>query len=323
LANPGRRRSGRAGAPGLAVLAGLAAAALLVVAGCGSTAKAGTTSSPPSSGTGKVLQVVAAENDWGSIAAQVGGTHVHVTSIIVDPNADPHVYEPTPADGRTVATADLVWYNGIGYDNWMPKLLSADPGSRTVLDVGTVVGVADGGNPHRWYNPADVQKVIATYVSDLSRLDPADAGYFESQAATFNRVALKAYDDEIALIEAKYAGTPVGASESIFSMLAPALGVNLVTPYSFLRAISEGTDVSAADKATIDNQIRHHLIKAYIYNSQNTTPDVQAQLAECKAENIPTATITETLVPPTASYQDWQTRQLDGIAAALASATGR
>jgi zinc/manganese transport system substrate-binding protein len=115
-------------------------------------------------------------------------------------------------------------------------------------------------------------------------------------------------------------GTPVGASESIFSMLAPSLGLNLITPSSFLKAISEGTDVSAADKATIDNQIKHHLIKAYIYNSQNTTPDVQAQLAECKAENIPTATITETLVLPTTSYQDWQTRQLDGIAAALAVA---
>ena len=102
---------------------------------------------------------------------------------------------------------------------------------------------------------------------------------------------LKAYDSEIALIKSKYAGTAVGvSSESIFSMLAPSLGLNLITPYSFLKAISEGTDVSAADKATIDNQIRNHLIKVYVYNSQNTTPDVQAQLAECKADRIPTAT---------------------------------
>jgi zinc/manganese transport system substrate-binding protein len=270
-----------------------------------------------------VLQVVVAEDTWGSIAAQVGGKYVHVTSIITNPNADPHVYEPTPADGRTVATANLVWYNAIGYDNWMPKLLSADPGSRTVLSVGQVVGVANGGNPHRWYNPVDTQKVIATYVSDLSELEPGEAGYFKSQAATYDDVDLKAYDDEIALIEAKYSGTPVGASESIFSMLAPALGLKLVTPYSFLKAISEGTDVSAADKATTDHQIKSHVVKAYIYNSQNTTPDIQAQLAECKAEGIPTATITETLVPATATYQAWQTRQLDGIAAALAKATGK
>jgi zinc/manganese transport system substrate-binding protein len=300
-----------------ALVAALAVVAL-VLANCASSKAAN-----PSVGSGKVVEVVVAENDWGSIAAQVGGQFVHVTSIITDPNADPHVYEPTPADGRLVATANLVWYNAIGYDDWMPKLLAADPGSRTVLSVGQVVGVADGGNPHRWYNPADVQKVIAAYVADLSKLEPSEASYFASQASTYNSVALKAYDDEIALIKSKYSGTPVGASESIFAMLSPALGLNLITPGSFLKAISEGTDVSAADKATIDNQIKNHLIKVYVYNSQNTTPDVQAQLAECQAEGIPTATITETLVPPTATYQEWQTSQLVGIAAALAKATGK
>jgi zinc/manganese transport system substrate-binding protein len=309
---PGRlRRAGAAAAAGAVAAAGLAACSSAQSATTAGTSRAG------------VLQVVVAENDWGSIATQVGGKYVHVTSIIVNPNADPHVYEPTPADGRTVATASLVWYNGIGYDDWMPKLLSADPGSAAVLSVGKVVGVADGGNPHRWYNPADTQKVIAAYVADLSRLVPAHAAYFRAQAARFDTAGLQAYHDEIALIKSRYAGTPVGASESILSMLAPALDLNLITPSSFLKAISEGTDVTAADKATIDHQIRAHLIKVYVYNSQNTTPDVQAQLAECKAEGIPTATITETLVPPTATYQAWQTRQLDGIAAALARATGR
>ncbi|HEY5356898.1 MAG TPA: zinc ABC transporter substrate-binding protein [Streptosporangiaceae bacterium] len=312
---PGTGRPGSIGRLGALAAAGAVTAAVL--AACGGSPSAAATSG------GGVVQVVVAENDWGSIAAQVGGKYVHVTSIIVNPNADPHVYEPTPADGRTVATASLVWYNGIGYDDWMPKLLSADPGSRAVLSVGQVAGVASGGNPHRWYNPADTQKVIAAYVADLSRLAPKHAAYFRAQAARFNTAGLKTYHDEITLIRSKYAGTPVGASESIFSMLAPALGLKLITPYSFLKAISEGTDVSAADKAAIDHQIKGHLIKAYIYNSQNTTPDVQAQLAECKAAGIPTATITETLVPPAATYQAWQTRQLDGIAAALARAAGR
>ncbi len=311
--------SGRTGAGRAWRLGALAAAVAVTTAGlaaCGGLSSAATSA-------GGVVQVVVAENDWGSIAAQVGGKYVHVTSIIVNPNADPHVYEPTPADGRVVAEAGLVWYNGIGYDNWMPQLLSADPGNRAVLDVGQVVGVADGGNPHRWYNPADTRKVIAAYVAGLSKLAPEHAAYFRAQGARFNTVGLAAYHAEIALIRSKYAGTPVGASESIFSMLAPALRLNLITPYSFLKAISEGTDVSAADKATIDHQIKDHLIKAYIYNSQNTTPDVQAQLAECQADGIPTATITETLVPPGGTYQAWQTRQLDGIAAALARGTGR
>lgn len=320
------------------VAACLAVVALAVVAlaGCGtaavSTAPGAGVSSAGVSGAGvsgagvsggKVLEVVVAENEWGSIAAQVGGKAVHVTSIITNPSADPHVYEPTPADGRAVAGADLVWYNGIGYDGWMPKLLAADPGPRTVLDVGRVVGVGAGGNPHRWYNPDDTGKVIAAYAADLSRLAPSQAGYIRAQAAAYTSTGLKAYNDEIALIRSRYTGSPVGASESIFSMLAPSLGLHLLTPPTFLQAISEGTDVTAADKSTIDRQIAGHLIEAYIYNSQNTTPDVQAQLAACRAQGIPTATITETLVPPTAAYQDWQTRQLVGIADALAKATGR
>lgn len=296
-----------------AAVAGVAA----VASGCGinPTAAAG-------GGQGGVIEVVAAENFWGSLAAQVGGTHVHVTSLITDPNADPHSYEPTAADGRSVAMAAMVIVNGVGYDGWAPKLLSADPGRRTVLDVGHLLGLADGANPHRWYNPGDVQRVIAAMVADFSKIDPADAGAFSAQAARLDQVDLAPYNNLIAQIKGRFSGTPVGASESIFSMLVPALGLDLITPTSFLKAISEGGDVSAADKATIDGQISHHRIKLYVYNSQNATPDVSAQLAECRAAGIPTTTITETLTPAGATYQAWQSRQLQGILDALDKAGG-
>ena len=298
---------------------------VLLAAGCAflaacSTAASGAAGSA-GSGRGPVIQVVAAENFWGSIASQIGGRHVHVTSIITNPDTDPHSYEPTAADARTIAGAQFVIENGIGYDPWAARLLESDKTSATVLNVGTLLGVPDGGNPHRWYNPADVHAVVRQITADLSKLDPAARSYFASRQTRFDTVALARYHALIAAIKARYSGTPVGASESIFAMLAPALGLKLITPYSFLKAISEGTDVTAADKLTIDNQISHHLIKVYVYNSQNVTPDVQAQLAEVKADHIPTATITETLVPASATYQAWQVRELHGILAALAKAT--
>jgi zinc/manganese transport system substrate-binding protein len=264
--------------------------------------------------------VVAAEDFWGSIVSQLGGSHAHVVSIITNPNTDPHDYEPTATDARTLAEASMVVENGIGYDPWVPKLLAADKGSPTVLDVGNLLGVPDGGNPHRWYNPSDVQAVIDRATRDLQRLDPSDAGYFARQRTHFDTVSLAPYHSLLASIKATYGGTPVGASESIFAMLAPALGLDLITPPSFLKAVSEGTDVSAADKEAIDSQIRDHQIKVYVYNSQNVTPDVQAQLAEVKDAGIPYATITETLQPANLTYQAWQTRQLEGIRAALAKA---
>jgi len=289
--------------------------AVLALAGCDLT-----TATSPVGGmdaSERVVAVVAAENFWGSIAGQLGGIHVHVTSIITNPNADPHAYEPTTGDARSIATSQMVVLNGIGYDPWAPKLLAADPGPREVLDVGTVLGLKGGANPHRWYNPADVQAVISAILHDYSMLDPADSLYFEAQRIRFNAVALGPYHDLIGQIRQRYAGTPVGASESIFAMLAPTLGLDLITPNPFLKAISEGTDVSSAAKTASDAQIRKRQIRIYVYNSQNTTPDVQVQIDECRAAGIPTARITETLTPASATYQAWQTSQLEGILSAL------
>src|ERR1700757_4823553 len=107
------------------------------------------------------IHVVAAENFWGSIAAQLGGSRVQVTSVITSPATDPHDYEPTAVDARTLAGAQMVIVNGIGYDPWAPKLLAANPvDGRLVLTVGDLVGIKPGGNPHRWYSPTDVQRVI-------------------------------------------------------------------------------------------------------------------------------------------------------------------
>jgi len=270
------------------------------------------------------LSVAAAENVWGSIAAQLGGDHVAVTNIINNPNADPHDYEVTAADARRIASARLVIENGIGYDAWMQRLLDANPvKGREVLNVGTLVGVAEGGNPHQWYSPASVRKVIDAITDTYVRLEPGSRSYFEDQRTQFVNVTLKPYNDLLTSIRATYAGTPVGASESIFAPMAQALGLRLITPAGFLKAVSEGTDPTAADKSTIDAQIRARAIKVYVYNPQNATPDVQRQVNAARANSIVVTTMTETLVPAGASFEDWQVAQLHSLANALASATGR
>jgi zinc/manganese transport system substrate-binding protein len=304
-----RRRSGW-------LAAGTVALAVLALAGCSTSPKAST-------GGSGVISVVAAENFWGSLAAQLGGSHVKVTSIINNPDADPHDYEPNAADGREIAGAGLAIINGVGYDAWATKLADANPSSaRTTLTVGDLVGAKDGDNPHRWYNPGNVRQVIDQITADYKKIDPADASFFASQHDAVLNTNLKTYLDTIASIKASYAGTPVGASESIFAMLSPALGLDLLTPAAFLTDVSEGSDPSAQDKATIDAQIKGKKIKVYVYNSQNATPDVQAQVDEAKAAGIPVSTITETLTPAGASFQDWQVAQLNALKQALAQASG-
>ena len=300
----------------------MVAAVALALVGC-STASSGQGVASAGAAS-KVIRVVAAENFWGSIAAQLGGRQVAVRSIIDSPAADPHDYEPTAADGRSIASADLVLSNGIGYDAWAGQLAAANPvEGRLELTVGALIGVAPGGNPHRWYNPDDVQRVINQLVVDYQRIDPADASYFLAQQAAFETTALADYKAAVADIRTRYAGTPIGASESIVAMITPALGLDLVTPAEFLTAISQGTEPTAVDKATADDQIKGRQIKVYVYNRQNATPDVQAQIDEARVQGIPVTTITETMTPSTTSWQQWQTAQLTSLRAALAKATGR
>jgi zinc/manganese transport system substrate-binding protein len=301
------------------VVASALLALLALAGGCAglSTDRATTTG-------GKGLQVVAAENFWGSIASQLGGSRVHVTSVIASPATDPHDYEPTAADARTMAGAQLAIVNGIGYDPWAGKLIAANPvHGRVVLTVGDLLGLEPGANPHRWYSPTDVQKVIDQIARDYTKLDPKNATYFEQQKRRFETRGLAQYKRLIATIKRKYHGVPVGASESIFAPLAEALGLKVLTPTSFLKATSEGTEPTAADKTTIDRQIASRQIKVWVFNSQNSTPDVQRITDAARKKRIPVTTITETPTPPSVSFQGWQARQLEALAAALAKATGR
>jgi zinc/manganese transport system substrate-binding protein len=279
-------------------------------------------SANPSQDGGKV-RVVAAENFWGSIATQLGGDHATVSSIITNPATDPHDYEITPADARVFATTRYAIVNGAGYDTWAQQALDANPSPvRKELDVGKLAGRRDGDNPHMWYSPAIVQQVADQITADLKHLDAADAAYFDQQHDAFTTAALRQYRGLIATIKAQYAGTPVGATESIFEDMAPACGLTLITPPGLMKSIAEGTDLTAEEKATMNQQIAARQIKLLVYNAQNTTNDVNDFVGAARAVGIPVVSITETLSPTGASFQAWQVAQLRALQSALAQAAG-
>jgi zinc/manganese transport system substrate-binding protein len=291
----------------------------VVLTACGGQSTGSAAGSP----SGK-LRVVAAENFWGSVATQLGGSKVAVSSIIVNPDTDPHSYEPKASDGIVLAKSQMAIVNGIGYDAWASKLIAANPSSaRKVLDVGDLLGLVEGDNAHQWYSPSSVHRVIDQIVADYKQLDPNDSAYFDQQRTKFETHGLAEYNKMIATIRARYAGVPVGYSESIFQPLGEALGLKLLTPYSFAKAIAEGTDVSAADKQTVDTQAQNRLIKVWVYNSQNATPDVQRVNQLARAAKIPITTITETLSPASATFEQWQVAQLQSLQQALHQATGK
>lgn len=277
-------------------------AVAVMVTGCGLA------NQPAVSASGAV-DVVAAESFWGSVAAQTAGDRAHVTSIVANPATDPHDYEPTPADARTMAQARYVIVNGAGYDAWAEKLLDANPvAGRRVLVVAALLGKRQGDNPHFWYSPDYVGRVIDRIASDLGT--PATAAQYKS-------VGLKDYVAAVDAIRTRHAGARVGATESLFAYTAEATGLDLVTPSGYLNAVSEGADPTAADKATVLRQIANREIKVLVFNAQNSTPEVRSIVARATAADIPVVKITETPDPRTLTFQEWQTAQLQMLLHAL------
>jgi len=267
------------------------------------------------------LQIVAAENFWGSLVSQLGGDRVHVASIVSDPNADPHEYESDTADARAIATANYVVLNGAGYDTWANKLLSASPNpNRQVLTVATLVGKKEGDNPHLWYNPVYVNKAITQMDTDLIALDPSGKSYYLQQLKTL-QASLAGYQNRIKSIKQQFGGTKVAATEDIFAYLANAAGLDLVSPPAFTQAVAEGNDPPTDSVVTFQEQLQSGQVKVLVYNEQTVTPLTNSIKKLAADNNIPVIGVTETIQPPDTRFQDWMNAELIDLENALNAQT--
>jgi zinc/manganese transport system substrate-binding protein len=296
------------------VVAGVIAVLALMTPACGSTVSSSSTGSQPS---GRHLSVVAGENFWGSVGSQLGGSQVTVKSVVTDPNADPHDYQSDTATARAFATADYVILNGAGYDAWADRLLSANPSSRRkVFTVADLLSRREGDNPHFWYSPDDVTKVADRITSDLRSIDPADNAYFTGQRGAFT-TALAPYTNRIVAIRAKFAGQRIAATETIFEYMANALGLVLVSPVEFMKAVAEGNDPPADSVAAFQQAITARQAAVLVYNVQTSTDVTNTIKHLAVQQGIPVVAVSETLQPPDATFQEWQLGQLNALYNAL------
>jgi len=277
----------------------------------------GTASGTDTTGQPRVIEVVAAENFWGSLVSQLGGTRVQVLSIVTNPNTDPHDYESSAAAARAVAEAGYVIQNGAGYDDWMGKLLAASPDeSRRVFDVGAYLGKRPGDNPHLWYNPDYVTAAENHIEADLKALDPGSSAYFTARRKATD-AAFAGIRAQLAQIRHTDAGRPVASTESIFVYLARYLGLRLISPPAFMNAVSEGNDPPAASVAEMTQQLSARQADVLVYNKQTATA-LTTSIRELAARNhIPVVGVTETVQPPGASFEQWFSGELTALRRAL------
>jgi zinc/manganese transport system substrate-binding protein len=310
--------------PRMAAAFAALAASTLMLAACNSTpSSTGTSSAPPSGSTpspaaAAPINVVASTNVWGDIAKQIGGDHVNVTSIMSDPNADPHQYEADAKTGAALSKAQFVIENGLGYDDFMDKLLAASPNpSRAVLNAAGAMKISgQDANPHIWYDIAKIPDVATGIADQLGKMDSADAATFTASAKTFSD-SLAPINTAIANIKTKYPAAPVGYTERVPGYLVEAAGLTLATPASFAQSIEDGNDPSPADNAAMDAALTDKKIKVLLYNGQVTSPATDAVKQRAQKGGVPVVGVTETLPPTDKDFQDWQLRQVNEITTAF------
>jgi zinc/manganese transport system substrate-binding protein len=238
-----------------------------------------------------------------------------VTSILTNPDQDPHLFEASPDTARALADAEVVIVNGVDYDPWMEKLLKANkaPGRKEIV-VGQLVGRRAGDNPHLWYDPAYVKAAAKALVADLSAVDPAHKADYDNGEAQFLD-SLKPLDAKIADMHKKYAGLPITASEPVFGYQAGLIGLK-VHNEKFALAVMNNAEPTPSEVAAFENDLKGHKVKAMLYNAQASEPAVQRLVQMAKDNGVPVVGGSET-EPPDSTYQKWMLSQLDALDAAL------
>jgi zinc/manganese transport system substrate-binding protein len=305
---PCRCPARRTRAAQLSLAACLALAGPAALAACGAGPAGGTDFSHR-------VAVVAAENVWGDIASQVGGSHVMVTSLITNPSADPHQYESDAADAAAVAGARVIVQNGLGYDDFMNDLENAGGGHPAVVSAQRALGLPAGANPHAWYDVPRVPAVAGAIEAALSRADPADAGIFRENLARFDE-SLGPLLSVIAEIRAKYSGAPVAYTERLPGYLLADAGLRVATPPGFALAVEDGAEPSLSDTQAMDALVTGRRVRLLLYNRQATSAVAERVRLLAEQAGVPVVALSETL-PPHTCYQRWQLGQERAILGAL------
>ena len=270
-----------------------------------------------SSAGGTPIAVLGTENFYADLLSQIGGSRVAATSLLNDPNTDPHSYEASPLAAAAVADARLVIVNGLGYDDFMQHLLAASPSqSRVVIDVQQLLGLPAGVNAHVWYDPGTMPMAARAAEAALAQLDPSGASAYTAglQAYLSSLAPLAA---KIAELKSRYAGAAVAFTEPVAGYLATAIGLTVLTPEGFQKAIEDGTDPAPADVAVERDLLIGHRVRVLLYNSQTVTPLTRQIHDLAVSSGIPVVGVAETMPPAYGTYRAWQLAQLDAIEQAL------
>ncbi|MBO1325235.1 zinc ABC transporter substrate-binding protein [Acetobacter sp. TBRC 12305] len=247
--------------------------------------------------------IVAAENSWGDLAAQVAGPDMAVTTLLASPIADPHVYEPTPDDARHIADATLVVANGAGYDGWVDRLVAAAglPAVRYVR-ADSWPGWRDGGNPHLWFDLDAAAAFVRHVATACQQADPAHASAYATRAADV-LASIDTLAQTLQALRARVGGQHIAATEPLFAPLAERMGL-VMEENAYQLAIMNGVEPAPAAIAAFETDLAARKLRLVAYNQQVVEPSVERILDRARAAHVPLLPLTETM-PAGQHWQGW------------------
>ncbi|KRL57605.1 metal ion ABC transporter periplasmic protein [Lentilactobacillus parakefiri DSM 10551] len=265
-------------------------------------------SSSSSSSNGKI-KITATTDFYGEVAKKVAGNKGDVTSVITNPNVDPHDYQSSTKIAKETVGSKIVIANGIGYDGWMNNLVK-DSSKVDYIKVGEdLMDKKNGDNPHLWYNPATMPKLANTIATKLGKLQPKSKAYFKKNAKKYI-ASLKPINDKIAQLKqlaATKKNKDVYVSEPVFDYALEATGFK-VGDTQFENDTEKGVDPSPQTIRTMQNGIKNHKIAFFVFNKQVDSKTVNNLVALAKKNKVPVLPVTETL-PANKNYVSWMDSQ--------------
>jgi zinc/manganese transport system substrate-binding protein len=265
-----------------------------------------------------VIVAVGAENEYANVLSQIGGEYVKVSSILDDPNTDPHTFEASPSVAEEIGRARLIVQNGVGYDGFMNKIEAASPNpkrkivvAQDVLDLPT-----DTPNPHLWYSPKTMPAVASAIAKNLEKLDPSHAAYFQKNLASFKR-SLQPWLRAIAAFKSMHHGTPAAVTEPVADYLLKAMGLRILTPFVFQADIMNGVDPAPEDISLEEGFFTKHQARVFCYNQQVVDSFTAVIKQTAVSAKVPVVGVYETMPTPGYNYQTWMLDEVNAIDAAI------
>ena len=254
------------------------------------------------------ISIVTTTNVYSDIAKNIVGKYGTATAIIDKSSVDPHDFDPTTADAKKVAQANIIVANGLGYDSWMNKLAKSVD-KKPVLVGEDLMGLKSGDNPHIWYNLDMPTKYVDYLVKRLSKLDKKHAAYFKENGEKY----LAKIDKIKQLAQAnKGDQKPVFVSEPVFDYALQEAGYK-IGDKKFEEAIENGTDPSPKTINEMNNAIKQKKIAFFVNNTQASSSTVKSFVKLAKKNNVPVLNVRET-IPNNITYLAWMKENYQKLA---------